>query len=159
MAPSETAYTSAIISMRSRRLRTIASVLLCFLTLITVFGASVLMPSLRRNVSRYKTIQAQVAELGVHQPAAAVHKLERSILPGQKITMVRAAKSVRTQVLFMYGYWGFTVLLLLSVILCVWMDLREISRQYTEHKIKMVAAAASDAVQSERRGRENRDDP
>jgi hypothetical protein len=157
MSPSQTPYTSGMISARSRRLRTIASVLLAALTLMTAFGALVLMPSLRQNVSRYNGIKTQVSSLSSHQPPDAVQALRRTVLPGQKLSLIRAAKSVRVQILFMYAYWSFTSLLVLALVICVWMDFREISRQYTDHKIRMLAAAAAEAVETERRGADNPD--
>lgn len=158
MARIPTAYSSAMISPRSRRLRTIASVLLFSLAVITVFGALILMPSLRRNVARYNGIKTQANALSAGKSIEEVHALHRIVLPGQKISMNRAAKSVRAQVLFMYAYWGVTILMLLTVIGCVWMDFREISRQYTDMKIRMLAAAAADAVDAEKRGGSGRED-
>ncbi len=147
MAPAETAYNATMVSQKSRRLRTIASILLVLIGAFTMYGVLVLMPSLRHNVDRYKRLQREVRlESAYNSPATP----DTQTAPGKHTTVSRAAKSVKVQVLFMYAYWSVTLLLLSALIAAVWLDLREITRQYTEHRLRMVATAAAEAISAEK---------
>ena len=147
MAPAETAYNATMVSPKSRRLRTIASVLLVIIGALTVYGMLVLMPSLRRNVEHYKHLQTEVhmaSSAGGLQPVTGKHP-----------SVSRAAKAVKVQVLFMYGYWSVTLLLIFGLVGAVWLDFREITRQYTEQRLRMVATAAAEALSAEKEANNN----
>lgn len=105
------AYRS-LITNKSRRLRVWGGVLVFAALLMAFWGGKVLMPSLRS--ARDATL---VQSLDSQEPQA-----------------VRARAVMKTKLLFAYGYWSVCGILVTSALFVAWLDVRETSRSYLEHR-------------------------
>lgn len=100
----------SIVSARSRRLRTIGSLLVVAVLAMSVYGVTSLMPSLRRSINENPVSLRRDA---VRTPE---QKARRNI--------------IKAQIVFAYGYWGVCGLLVLSAAFVAYLDFREVSRNY-----------------------------
>jgi hypothetical protein len=105
------AYRS-LVTNKSRRLRMWGSLLVCAAALMALYGGMVLMPSLRSA-----------------RDAALVQRLE-----SQQPEAVRARRVMKTKLLFAYGYWSVCGVLVTAAMFAAWLDVRETSRSYLEHR-------------------------
>ncbi len=112
------------ITTKSRRLRTAGAVILSFLLAMIAFGAIVIMPSTMHSV-RAHSIAAHGAT------AAAVHLHHVLVV----------------QVLFAIAYWSFCGLLLISLFVIAWLDVREVTRQYLYERTTLVIRATEEMKQ------------
>ena len=101
-----------LITPKSRRLRVIGSLLLLATVSMAVYGGTVIMPSLRatKNIVLTYPLDSRSQE--------AVH----------------AKQVMKAQVIFAYGYWSVCGVLLTATLFTAWLDVREMSRSYVEHR-------------------------
>lgn len=135
-----TPYTSGIVSNRSRRLRMIAAVVLAMIVAMAIYGMVVLMP----GVNRAATEAVRAGKIASQRPTAAVGS-------GATTAVLhvsgKQARILKVQVYFTYGYWIVWTVLVLSLLLIVWLDLREVSRSYLNQRLKLWESAANATVQ------------
>ena len=113
-------YSQGIVSARSRRIRYVAAVVLAAVILMGAYGTLRLMPQVRNTSRIFSAIQRHDA-IGRATPFPSTSELtERT----------RLVKVVRFEILFAYAYWTVWTLLVLTLILLAWIDLREVSRAY-----------------------------
>ena len=149
MTPIPTKYGSGIISNRSRRLRTIAAVLMVFIIAMAIYGSRVLVPRINRA--------AAIA----NRP---VTSLDSRIVPGgvKKKPILNLspeqARALRIDVIVEAAYWVVWILLVLSLLLVAWLDLREVSRTYLNQRRELWSTAARAASEEPER-REIGSDP
>ena len=134
-----TPYTG-VISLRSRRLRTVGIALLVVLLLMMLYGLFALMPAMKTATTL---------------AAAASQKAE-----AQKI--VNPAESARTlrhihrllgiKVLFAHVYWLACSLLAFAAMLVAWLDFREVARRYRTARRSLWEDAANRLPAGERTG-------
>jgi hypothetical protein len=115
MATPSSTYGS-MISARSRRLRTVGSVLLVAIIAMVLYGTLSLMPSLRRSSSETRV--------------AARRSIEART-PKEKAEL----KVVAAKVIFAYAYWTFCGVLILSAVFVAYLDFREVSRNYLTQRL------------------------
>jgi hypothetical protein len=125
-----------MISARSRRLRTIALLLLGIVLAMTAYGYLVLMPNARGAVQRHHAL----LERAVHGKIATPGMTPEQIAHARQVV-----KAVKIQVVFTYCYWSVCGLILIAVLCIGWLDMREISRLYMSQRLAIwsdVAAAS-----------------
>ncbi len=115
----------SLISARSRRFRTIGLVLLTMVLGMSIYGGSVLMPKLRENraLLRSQTTSA-TAPSTASSSEKSLHKLAKA------------------QILFAYAYWGVCGTLIIALLLVAYLDFREVSRNYLQMKITLLAESS-----------------
>jgi hypothetical protein len=119
---------SEMISARSRRLRTIGTLLLAAVALMTFYGAFFLMPSINRAVAARHAAQERMAADRAVGTSGKTAPLET---PGH---LTRSQKAEKLQVAVVFAYWGVCALLVIAALLVAWLDLREISRTYIQQR-------------------------
>jgi len=147
MTPTPSVYSQTIVSPRSRRLRTIAAVILVIILVMSAYGVRVLMPLVKRSADAARREEA--ASAARQRPADNLpastgreHRLRVSS---------RTARIIRFQVIFTYGYWTIWTMLVLTLLLLSWMDLREVSRNYiSQRKLLFQAAIDAETLRSKR---------
>ena len=100
----------SMVSLRSRRLRTLGLALLAVLLIMSLYGFLVLMPSL-------------------HHLGANAAPLSPSLSP-EPAGLDRARKMILVRVSFAYAYWGVCALIALALFFVAWLDMREVSQTY-----------------------------
>lgn len=121
-----TAYQN-LVSPRSRRLRTVGILLLLAVVGMTIYGALVIMPSLRAASQQYARRQTSGAAVNFRSNLASPTRRER--------------RALQVQVLFADVYWVACGLLTLGAISVAWLDFREVSRNYVEQRRALVQAS------------------
>jgi disulfide bond formation protein DsbB len=120
MTPPITPYNS-VVSPRSRRLRTVVSIVLVVIMFMSVYGGFTVMPQVRQAVGRPDTLE--------------LTRLAKS-QPGPTLTLKQIAHAKRTLrarqvvVSLAMAYWGILSLLLLLVLFLAWLDFRETTRNF-----------------------------
>ncbi len=142
MTTNRSQYGSGFVSNRSRRLRTITALLLVVIVAMAVYGTRVLVPGINRaaSVAVRPTVQSSAIPTPNVTRNAAVTPLN---------VTKRQAKVLKLDVMFVAAYWVVWIVLLLSLLLTAWLDLREVSRNYLEQRRELWVAAskaASEAV-------------
>lgn len=143
MTPNPAQYGSGIISSRSRRLRTIAAVLLIGIIAMAVYGTRILVPGINRA--------ARAAVKPAIQSSVISTPHDESITP-LKLTK-REAQILRLDVMFEAVYWVVWIVMIVSLLLVAWMDLREVSRTYLNQRRELWAVAAKAALKDSPPGR------
>jgi len=140
-----------MISPRSRRLRTTGLVLLVAAVAMALYGLFVLMPSLKRAVAAESR---QVPSIHKERLTTATN-LVRTPSGGtsQAARIRRAHHVVAVKVLFAYGYWITCGLLVVAMVFVAWLDLREVSLTYLNHRRAVWADTA--ASLEEKKGMED----
>ncbi len=124
-------YSQGIVSARSRRIRYVAAVVLAAVILMGAYGTLRLMPQVRNTSRNFSAIQRHDAT-GIAPPHPSTSDLtERTHL----------VKVVRFEILFAYAYWTVWTLLVLTLILLAWIDLREVSRAYLMQRKRLYTDA------------------
>ncbi len=124
MSQTPFAYQGSVLSARSRRLRTIGSLLLLAVIGMSIYGGTVLMPAINRSIAAHSLKRTTVT---VPTPPDAALPVPA---PSQIAAEAHARKVQRLQVAVAFAYWGVCVLLIVAILLIAWLDLREISRNY-----------------------------
>ncbi len=117
MKPLE-AYKSRV-TAKMRRLRTMGLVILLFLLLMILYGVRVIMP---------RTIAS------VHRHAAAARGFSAAAVHMHHVLVV--------QVLVAIAYWSVSGVLLISLFVIAWLDVREVTRQYLYERTTLVIRAS-----------------
>lgn len=129
--PAETLY-QPLISPQSRRLRVIGLVLLAMVIGLCAYGGKVLMPKLRENRAPLHAYNAR-----------AMSGASQSPLTPEKAENLR--RLVKTQLLFVYAYWGVCFVMILALFVVAYLDFREVSRNYLRLKVSLLAESARSA--------------
>lgn len=144
MTPPVTPYTT-VVSARSRRYRTIVTVLLATIVIMSTYGGFTVMPRVRQAVGRADTPRlAQVA----------------ASLPGPDLTARQISQAKRTLrarqvvVSLALAYWGVCSLLLLLVLLIAWLDFRETARNFALQSRALRQETVVTLQEAARRGQE-----
>src|SRR5207237_124271 len=98
-------------------------------------GSLVLMPAVNQSVAARRAERARIA-------ATAPPGTVRTTAPAQPHSLTRAEKAERVQVATVFAYWGVCALLVIAALFVAWLDLREISRTYLQHRRKLWTQAA-----------------
>jgi len=137
-----TSVYGSLTTPHNRRLRTVGTVLLITILLMTGYGVLVLMPSLRaltHPVTHGSFVMDQ-------RPGARPEMVPVSdyALRPDGLT-VREHRVLLTKLLFCYGYWTVCGGLLLALIIVCWLDFRELSRTYEaeRHRIYLLSLAST----------------
>lgn len=145
MTDTPTVYQS-LISARSRRLRTVASVLLAGILAMTLYGYFRLMPSLRVAAARM--------EQTTKRSTAAAANSASHVTPAQRTaqdTVARMSQRERdaqaAKLVFAYAYWGVCLSLLVALMLVAWLDFREVGRNFDQQQAAMFAASLKNETQ------------
>jgi len=138
MTRSSAQYGSGIISSRSRRLRTIAAVLLAAIIAMALYGTHVLVPRINRAAG-VATAQAAATKAAPPTPDIEHKRISRLNLTRKE------ARVLRFDVIFEAAYWTIWTLLVLSLLLVAWMDLREVSRTYLNQRRELWSIATNTA--------------
>jgi hypothetical protein len=134
MTPTSSVY-SGMISARSRRIRTIGTVLLTSVVLMTLYGFFGLMPAIHRAAEARHAAQAKWA-------AAHPNETPAPAPAGERPTLTRAQQVEKLQVATVFAYWGVCMLLVIATLFVAWLDLREISRNYLLQRRQLWTQAA-----------------
>ena len=120
MTPPITPYNS-VVSPRSRRLRTLVSIVLVVIMFMSVYGGFTVMPQVRQAVGKRDTPE--------------LNRLAKS-QPGPTLTLKQIAHAKHTLrarqvvVSLAMAYWGVLSLLLVLVLFLAWLDFRETTRNF-----------------------------
>ena len=130
----------SLISARSRRLRTIALLLLAVVIGMAAYGYLSLMPALRVAAARVE--QANTRSTPTPTPNGTL------ATPAQKSTQDTVARMSRKErdaqaakLVFAYAFWGVCLTLLLAVMLVAWLDFREVGRNFDQQQAAIFAAS------------------
>lgn len=110
-----------VVSPRSRRYRTLVSILLIVIMIMSVYGGFGIMPQVRQAVGKPDT--PQLTRMAASQP-------------GPDLTLKQIAHAKRTLqarrvvVSLALAYWGVCSLLMLMVLFLAWLDFRETARNF-----------------------------
>ena len=113
---------SSMISLRSRRLRTLGIALLVVLLLLTGYGILALMPAMKSATMRYSVETHKINARKIAAPEESAQTLRR-----MKRLMVM-------KWLFVDAYWLTCGLVAFSAMFVAWLDFREVSRQYIQER-------------------------
>ncbi len=120
MTPPITPYTN-VLSPRSRRYRTIVTILLVTFLIMGVYGRFNLMPHVNQTVNRPDT--PELTRIAASQPG-----------PRWTSTQIAHAKRTlrarRVLVSLALAYWGLCSLMLVAIIFLAWLDFRETTRNF-----------------------------
>jgi hypothetical protein len=136
MTPSPAKYGSGIVSSRSRRLRTIAAILLVAIVAMAIYGMRVLVPGINHAAS------AAVKPSEQSQVFSGPQNVAHSKITPLKLTK-KEAQVLKFDVLFEAAYWVVWIVLILSLMMVAWMDFREVSRTYLNQRRELWADAAT----------------
>lgn len=120
MTPPVSPYMT-IVSARSRRYRTIVSVLLAVIMVMSVYGGFIVMPRVRQAVGRQD--MPQLARIAASQPGA-------DLTSKQIAHAKRTLQARKVVVALALAYWGVCSLLMVLVLLIAWLDFRETARNF-----------------------------
>lgn len=120
----------SLISLRSRRIRTLGVALLALVIGLCVYGYCFLMPSLHvpQSAARLAGLQQELRVAQSSTPASPVHQAEI------QTRLDRTKKLLKTELLILYGFWAVCGTILLMLMLLAWMDLREVARVYAQER-------------------------
>jgi hypothetical protein len=126
--PPPTTYQGTVLSARSRRLRTVGSLLLLAVIGMSLYGVGVLMPAINRSIAAHPYVKPAVTPMrarpampGISEPASK-----------QEFARERLRRQQVVQVTFMFAYWGVCGLLVIAILFIAWLDLREVARNFAD---------------------------
>lgn len=125
-----------IVSVRSRRLRAIGTVLLAGILLMSLYGVFGLMPTLRASSKRVNESRAIAASQGTVVQSGTGVSTPTVVTPEMRQSR-KLARALAAQVIFAWIYWTVCALLLVGLLLIAWLDFRELSRQYDNERIAL----------------------
>ena len=116
-----------IVSQRARNLRTTANTFLIVVLIMSIYGGSVLMPSINHFVTsnRQQITTNQTFNLSDKNPKVAAHQ-------------IRIKKLISVQLILAYAYWSVCGLFVLATFFVVWLYMREVSRGYLDVRKQIV---------------------
>ena len=148
MTPPVTPYT-VVVSVRSRRYRTIMTFLLATIMLMSVYGGFTVMPRVREAVGKRDT--PALAHLAESQPGPGR-------TPAQIAHAKRTLKARSLVVSLALAYWGVLSLLLVFVLLIAYLDFRETARNFAVQsralRQETIVTLQQDAQRTRERGAE-----
>ena len=126
----ETTAYSSVISLRSRRLRTVGIALLVVTLLMSLYGALALMPAM-------KTATA------LHAAASQKAEAQKAVNPAESAKTLRHIHRLfAIKVLFVNAYWLTCGLLVFAAMVVAWLDFREVARHYQRVRTAIWETAA-----------------
>jgi len=140
MTPPVSPYTN-IITPRSRRYRTIMTVLLVFLLAMTVYGGFKVMPAVKQAIG--KSDMRQLRLTAESQPSPG--------LTAEQILHAQRTLRRRSVVVYMaMAYWGVCSLMMVGILFLAWLDFRETTRAFSQQaqalRQETVATLQQDAL-------------
>jgi hypothetical protein len=138
MTSNRAQYGSGFVSSRSRRLRTIAALFLLVIVAMAVYGTRVLVPGINR-------VAAIAVKPAVHPQGNLVSPIPRRNTVTPLNVSKKEARILKFDVMFVAAYWVVWIVLILSLLLVVWMDLREVSRNYLDQRRELWSVALKEA--------------
>jgi hypothetical protein len=139
---SPAAYRAGVISVRSRRLRLIAGLFMVAIVGMAVYGLAVLMPGMKQAIINAAPHPQTIINAS---PIGKANVNRNASAPAVSTDLHLSAKSarlLRIKVILMYGYWTVWVVFVLTLLFVVWLDLREVSRNYLNQRRELWSAAA-----------------
>ena len=130
MRSTSSVYGYGIVSPKSRRLRTVAALLLVAIVLLGAYGMRVVMPGVNQAAERASFQHFTGAQQTTHTDKT----------PRLHITP-RENRVLRFKLLVAYGYWSAWTVLVLSLLLVTWLDLREVVRNYAAQRKTLFQSA------------------
>ena len=109
---------SSVISLRSRRLRTIGIALLVVLLLMTLYGVFALMPAMKSATTIYQTA---IEKARTQQAASPVETAK---------TLRHINRLMSVKLLIAHAYWLVCGLIAFAAMIVAWLDFREVARHY-----------------------------
>ncbi|MCW3055496.1 MAG: hypothetical protein JWN14_4666 [Chthonomonadales bacterium] len=122
MTPPVSPYMN-VITPRSRRYRTIMTVLLVFLLTMSVYGGFKVMPAVHEAVGK-----SDMRELRL----IAESKPSPSLTPAQILHAQRTLKRRSVVVYMAMAYWGVCSLMMVGILFLAWLDFRETTRVFSQ---------------------------
>lgn len=113
-----------MVSARSRRLRTVGSLLLIAVIGMALYGYFSLMPRLNAAIQTYHRL-----EMKTDQPVRAVAQT-----PAAAAELERARKVHKVQIAFVMAFWGAWTLLFFALLVIAWLDAREVLHTYVQQR-------------------------
>ena len=146
-----------VVSPRSRRYRSLMSILLILIMIMSVYGGFGIMPLVRQAVGKPDT--PQLTRMAASQP-------------GPDLTLKQIAHAKRTLqarrvvVSLALAYWGICSLLMLTVLFFAWLDFRETARNFAlqaqalrqETVVTLEQDALRKRIQAEKEQEEEKED-
>lgn len=121
MTPPVSPYTN-IITPRSRRYRTIMTVLLVFLLAMSVYGGFKVMPAVHQAVG--KSDMRELRLIAEAQPSPG--------LTSEQILKAKRTLKKRSVVVYLaMAYWGVCSLMMVGILFLAWLDFRETTRSFS----------------------------
>jgi len=112
----------SVITPRSRRYRTIMTVLLAIILLMSVYGGFRVMPAVRRAVG-----MSDMAEL-----RRVAHAQPGPDLTQKQISEANRTLKQRSVVVYLaMAYWGVCSLIMVGILFLAWLDFRETTRAFS----------------------------
>ena len=110
-----------VVSARSRRYRTIVSVLLIVIMIMSVYGGFAVMPRVHEAVGRQD--MQELTRIAKSQPGAD--------LTAKQIARAKRTLQARSVVVSLaLAYWGVCSLLMVCILFLAWLDFRETTRNF-----------------------------
>jgi len=110
-----------VVSARSRRYRTIVSVLLIVIMIMSVYGGFAVMPRVHEAVGRPD--MQELTRIAKSQPGAD--------LTAKQIARAKRTLQARSVVVSLaLAYWGVCSLLMVCILFLAWLDFRETTRNF-----------------------------
>jgi hypothetical protein len=148
MPPPTTPYTT-VVSARSRRYRTIMTIVLVTILVMSVFGGITIMPQVHQAVGRPDT--PELTRIAASQPGPT---LTRPQIAHAKRTL----QARRVVVSLALAYWGVCSLLLVLVLFLAWLDFRETTRNFALQARTLRQETVASLQEDTRRGRQDEDE-
>ena len=126
----ETNPYASVISLRSRRLRSVGIALIVVLLLMSLYGVFVVMPAMKSATTLYH---------------AAIEKAEsqKNVAPAESArTLRRVHRLMGVKLLFTDAYWVTCGLLAFAAMVIAWLDFREVTRRYQMARNAMLDESA-----------------
>ena len=113
---------SSVISLRSRRLRTLGVTLLVVLALLTGFGLLKLMPAAKTAAMLHRAEIQKAEAQRATAPAASMR------------TLRRVHRLMAIKLILVNAYWLLCGLIAFAAMVVAWLDFREVARQYADER-------------------------
>ena len=131
------AKNNSLISPRSRRIRTIGLVFLTGMMLCALYGGLVMMPRLGRLREQLHVLNARWQLTRTSGTSLAEGRAIR-------LSIARERRVLLMQTVFIYGFWSFVGVLGICVILCAWLDTREVAKNFLAEQKRVIRSSAND---------------
>ncbi|MCW3095512.1 MAG: hypothetical protein JWL77_1130 [Chthonomonadaceae bacterium] len=119
--PPPTSPYMTVVSPLSRRYRTLMTILLAIIMVMSVYGGFTVMPRVHQTVGKPDT--QELTRIAASQPGP-------DLTPKQIAHAQRTLKARQVVVYLALAYWGVCSLLMVLILLLAWLDFRETTRNF-----------------------------